>query len=152
MPLTAYERGMLLEHGIDISSCSKPLEIVHQGRRVKGLRIARLMLPKGKAPRPENFVVNQKEPPVFREFEVVISAIGNRPKLAIAQAAGVFYAGDLVLGSSTVVESVASGKNAALEADAVAGAPVGRAVPEVKDPSLFTFLSVGIPAASRTMR
>jgi dihydropyrimidine dehydrogenase (NAD+) subunit PreT len=118
MPLTQYERDLLLEHGIDISTCSKPIEIVHQGKRVKGLRTVRLMLPKGKTPRPENFVVNKKEPPVFREFDLVVSAIGSRPKLAVSKTKGIFYAGDMVLGSSTVVESVASGKNAAVEADA----------------------------------
>ena len=119
MPLTQYERDMLLEHGVEISTCAKPLAVVHQGRRVNGLRIARTDAAAGKAPRPENFVVNQKESPVFREFDVVISAIGNRPHCRSApKRRGVFYAGDMVLGSSTVVESVASGKNAALEADA----------------------------------
>ena len=118
MPLTQYERDLLLEHGIDISTCSKPVEIVHHGKQVKGMRIARLMLPKGKEPLPKNFVVNPKEQPVFREFDIVVSAIGSRPKMPVTKTKGVFYAGDMVLGSSTVVESVASGKNAALEADA----------------------------------
>ena len=49
---------------------------------------------------------------------MVISAIGSRPKLPVKKAPGMFYAGDMVLGSSTVVEAVATGKNAALEADA----------------------------------
>jgi dihydropyrimidine dehydrogenase (NAD+) subunit PreT len=118
MPLTQYERDLLLEHGIDISTCSKPIEIVHQGKRAKGIRIVRLMLPKGKEPLPKNFVVNPKEQPIFREFDIVISAIGSRPKMPVTKTKGIFYAGDMVLGSSTVVESVASGKNAALEADA----------------------------------
>ncbi|MCX6891676.1 MAG: FAD-dependent oxidoreductase [Verrucomicrobia bacterium] len=118
MPLTAYEREMLIEHGIDISSCSKPLEIVHQGRRVTGLRLAHMILPKGKAPRPENFVVSKKESPLFREFDVVISAIGSRPRLPMKKTPGIFYAGDMVLGSATVVEAVATGKNAALEVEA----------------------------------
>ncbi len=118
MPLTAYERDMLLEHGIEIASCSRPTEITHKGKKVTGLRIARMMLPKGKAPRPQNFVVNQKESPLFREFDVVISAIGSRPRMPVKKAKGVFYAGDMILGSATVVESVATGKNAALEADA----------------------------------
>ena len=47
MPLTQYERDMLLEHGVEITSCSKPLAVVHQGKRVTGLRIARMMLPAG---------------------------------------------------------------------------------------------------------
>jgi NADPH-dependent glutamate synthase beta subunit-like oxidoreductase/dihydroorotate dehydrogenase/Pyruvate/2-oxoacid:ferredoxin oxidoreductase delta subunit len=118
MPLRAYERDLLIEHGIEISSCSRPLELVHAGKRVKGLRIARLMLRKGKAPRPENFVVNPKESPAFREFDVVIYAIGGRSKIPIRKADGIFHAGDMVLGSATVVEAVASGKNAAAEADA----------------------------------
>jgi dihydropyrimidine dehydrogenase (NAD+) subunit PreT len=118
MPLTAYERDMLLENGIEIASCCRPLEVVRKGRKVTGLRIARMMLPKGKAARPENFVVNQKESPAFREFDVVISAIGSRPGIPLKKARGVFYAGDMVLGASTVVEAVATGKNAALEADA----------------------------------
>ena len=118
MPLTAYERDLLLEHGIEISSCSKPLEITHKGQRVTGLRIARMMLPKGKSPRPENFVVNDKESPLFRQFDLVISAIGSRSRIPVKKAKGVFYAGDMILGAATVVEAVATGKNAALEADA----------------------------------
>ena len=118
MPLTQYERDLLLAHGVEIFTCAQLLAVVYQHRRIQGLRIAKTTLAAGRAPRPENFVVNRKESPVFREFDVIISAIGNRPQLAIAKARGIFYAGDLVLGSSTVVESVASGKNAALEADA----------------------------------
>ena len=118
MPLTDYERNLLLEHGVEISTCSKPLAVVHQRGRVKGLRIARLMLPKGKSPRPENFIVNKRESPIFREFDIVISAIGSRSKMPMRKTKGIFYAGDMVLGSSTVVEAVATGKNAALEADA----------------------------------
>ncbi len=118
MPLTAYEREMLLGNGIEVSSCSRPLAITRKGRKVTGLRIARMMLPPGRAPRPENFVVNKQESPIFREFDLVISAIGSRPRMPLKKARGVFYAGDMILGSATVVEAVATGKNAALEADA----------------------------------
>ncbi len=118
MPLTQYERDLLLEHGVEITSCSKPLAVVHQGKRVTGLRIARMMLPSDKPSRPENFVISKKESPFFREFDLVISAIGSRPKLPVTKAEGIFHAGDMVLGAATVVESIASGKNAAAEADA----------------------------------
>jgi len=118
MPLTQYEREMLLEHGVEIASCSRPLAVVHQGKRVTGLRLAPLTLPAGRPARPENFVVNRKESPVFREFDLVISAIGSRSRIPLKNARGIFYAGDMLLGSATVVEAVASGKNAALEADA----------------------------------
>lgn len=140
MPLTAYERELLLEHGIDISTCSKPLAVVHQGKRVKGLRLARLTLPFGKEPRPENFVANPKEPPVFREFDVVISAIGSRSKVPLDKVKGIFYAGDMVLGASTVVEAVATGKNAARAADAFIR---GEKPPEIKNPAKSRVILTG---------
>ncbi len=142
MPLTQYERDMLLEHGIEISSCCKPIAVIHQGKRVTGLRIDRMMLPKGKSPRPENFVVNKLESPFVREFDVVISAIGSRPKLPVKKTKGIFYAGDMVLGSSTVVESVASGKNAALEADAFIR---GDSRPRIRDRAKNRTILTGTP-------
>ncbi len=142
MPLTQFERDMLLEHGVEITSCSKPLAVVHQGKRVTGLRIARMMLPAGKEPRPENFIVSKKESPVFREFDLVISAIGSRSKLPVTKAEGICYAGDMVLGAATVVESVASGKNAALEADAFIR---GEAKPKFKSRAKSYAILSGVP-------
>jgi NADPH-dependent glutamate synthase beta subunit-like oxidoreductase/dihydroorotate dehydrogenase/Pyruvate/2-oxoacid:ferredoxin oxidoreductase delta subunit len=142
MPLTQYERDMLLEHGVEITSCSKPLAVVHQGKRVTGLRIARMTLPPGKESRPENFVVSKKESPVFREFDFVISAIGSRPKLPVTKAQGIFHAGDMVLGAGTVVESIASGKNAALEADAFIR---GAARPKFKNRAKSRVVLAGVP-------
>jgi len=142
MPLTQYERGMLLEHGVEITSCSKPLAIVCQGKRATGLRLARMVLQPGKESRPENFVVSQKETPIFREFDLVISAIGSKPKLPIVKTPGVFYAGDLVLGAATVVESVASGKNAALEADAFIQ---GKRPPKFKNRAKSYAILTGLP-------
>lgn len=142
MPLTQYERNLLLEHGVEITSCSKPLAIVHQGKRVTGLRIVRMTLPPGKESKPENFVVSKKEANIFREFDVVISAIGSKPKLPVTKAKGVFYAGDMVLGASTVVESVASGKNAALEADAFI---CGEAKPKFKNRAKSYAVLSGVP-------
>ena len=142
MPLTQYERDMLLEHGVGITSCSRPLAVVHQGKRVIGLRLARMMLPPGKKSRPENFVVSKKESPVFREFDLVIPAIGSRPKLAVTRARGIFYACDMVLGAGTVVESVASGKNAAAEADAFIH---GKVRPRFKNRAKSRVVLAGVP-------
>jgi len=130
MPLTAYEREILLEQGIEITSCCKPLEILHRNQKITGLRLARMMLPKGKAPRPQNFVVNRRESPIFREFDVVIIATRSRSSLPIRKVRGAFYAGEMVLGSATVVESVATGKNAALEAEAYL---LGKKPPRLKN-------------------
>jgi NADPH-dependent glutamate synthase beta subunit-like oxidoreductase/dihydroorotate dehydrogenase/Pyruvate/2-oxoacid:ferredoxin oxidoreductase delta subunit len=142
MPLTQYERDILLEHSVEIATCSRPLAVGHHGRRVTGLRIARVMLPAGKESRPENFVINKKESPVFREFDLVISAIGSRPKLPVTKARGIFYAGDMVLGVGTVVESVASGKNAAVEADAFIH---GEARPKFKNRAKSRVILSGVP-------
>jgi NADPH-dependent glutamate synthase beta subunit-like oxidoreductase/dihydroorotate dehydrogenase/Pyruvate/2-oxoacid:ferredoxin oxidoreductase delta subunit len=142
MPLTQYERDLLLEHGVEINSCSKPLAIVRQGKRVTGLRIARVMLPVGKASRPKNFVISKKESPVFREFDLVISAIGGKPRLPVTKTKGIFYAGDMVLGAATVVESVASGKNAAAAADAFI---CGEARPKFKNRAKSRVIPAGVP-------
>ncbi len=142
MPLTQYERDMLLEHGVETATCAKPLAIMHAGERITGLRLARLTLPAGKTPRPENFVVNKKESPVFREFDLVISAIGSKAKLALGKGRGVFYAGDMVLGAGTVVESVASGKNAAVEADAFVR---GEGRPKFQDRAKSRVILAGVP-------
>ena len=118
MPLTHYERQMLLDEGVEIITCSKPLGIVGRDSRASGLRLARFELPPGKPPRPQNFIRVPGERPVLHRCDLVISAIGARPALPVDRTRGVFYAGDVVLGASTVVESVANGKNAALQADA----------------------------------
>jgi dihydropyrimidine dehydrogenase (NAD+) subunit PreA len=132
----------LLEHGVEITTCSKPLAVVHQGTRVTGLRLAHLSLPAGRESRPENFVASKLESPVFREFGVIISAIGSRPKLSVTKTKGIFYAGDLVLGAATVVESIASGKNAALEADAFIR---GKARPRFKHRAKSRVMLAGVP-------
>lgn len=142
MPLTDYERRMLLEHGVEITTCARPLSISKRDGKVRGLVLARLGLRPGAVPLPQNFVVNQRESPVFREFEVVISAIGSQPKLPVTKTRGVFYAGDMVLGSSTVVESVASGKNAALEADAFLR---GEPAPKIKIRAKSRVILSGLP-------
>jgi dihydroorotate dehydrogenase/thioredoxin reductase/Pyruvate/2-oxoacid:ferredoxin oxidoreductase delta subunit len=163
MPLTAFERDSLLEHGVEISTCSKVLAIVHNGPRLQGLRLRRLVLPQGKEPKPENFVESQADSELFRAFDVVISAIGSRSRIPLTKIKGifyaiprrdelprvpiptrqkgVFYAGDMVLGSSTVVESVASGKNAALAADAFIR---GAKRPEIKNAAKSRVILAGV--------
>jgi dihydropyrimidine dehydrogenase (NAD+) subunit PreT len=127
MRVTSYERRMLLDHGVEISTCMKPLAIVVARGRVTGLRLSRQILPEGKASRPANFVASPGETPVLRRFDLVISAIGNRASPPGGPTERILYAGDLDLGSSTVVESVASGKNAALRVDALlSGRPAPR--------------------------
>lgn len=118
MPLSARERRLLLDHGVEISTSVRPVAVLRSRGRVTGLRLVRLELPPGTAPSPENFRPRKGESPFQRRFDMVVSAIGNAPTAPATPGRGVFYAGDAVLGSATVVESVASGKNAAARADA----------------------------------
>jgi dihydropyrimidine dehydrogenase (NAD+) subunit PreA len=79
-------------------------------------------LPRDKKFHPKNIVDDKDSQPVFRSVDVVILAIGSQPSFTIAKLPGIFYAGDMVNGPTSVVEATAAGKNAALEADAfVAG-------------------------------
>ncbi len=118
MPLTAEERMMILEYGIELSTRVKPLEIVYRGRRVTGMRLVRMHLPPGRTPKPGNFVIEKEESPAYRRCDLVVTAIGNRARAVPGKNRAIFYAGELSSDAGTVVEAVASGKNAALAADA----------------------------------
>ena len=146
MPLTAYERELILREGIELTTCARVMEVVpaagngaapqagkagmRQETRIAGLRIEKLTLPPGASPDPRHFIPDPQEPPHFRRFDRVIAAIGSRSAAPVRDIPGLFYAGDLVLGSSTVVESVASGKNAALTADAFVRSGEPPAIPK----------------------
>lgn len=142
MPITWYERNLLVRQGIEVSTCCRVKEVKIHNKKVAGLIVEKLTLPPGKKPEPKNFIPNMKERPQFREFDLVIAAIGSRSSLTVKKTKGVFYAGDMVLGSSTVVEAVASGKNAALEADAFVS---GRKPPLIKNRAKGCALLAGRP-------
>jgi dihydropyrimidine dehydrogenase (NAD+) subunit PreA len=113
MPLTAFERELLLDHGVEITTGTRVTKTVLRKGRVSGVQTVRQYLRAGKTPEPENFQTDSSERPGFRSCDVVISAIGSRPTLHRSKRKGLFFAGDMVHGASTVVEALASGKNAA---------------------------------------
>lgn len=80
-----------------------------------GLETQRVELPDGLPFRPGNVRPVPGTEGRRDGIEAVILAIGMRPERPPQQAAGIFYAGDLVNGPKMVVEATASGKNAALE-------------------------------------
>ncbi len=189
MPLTSYERELILREGIELTTCARIVEVVlHRGQvidgtidplqepvpprrlvldekrrqqgaapnklkhpgdgmaeeggnKIAGLRIEKLMLPPGVSPDPRHFIPDPQEPPHFRRFDRVIAAIGSRSTAPVREIPGLFYAGDLVLGSSTVVESVASGKNAAHAADAFVR---GQKPPAIKKPAKSRAILAGL--------
>jgi dihydropyrimidine dehydrogenase (NAD+) subunit PreA len=118
MPLTAFERDLLLDHGVELSSGTKVTKIVIRKGRVAGVETRKQYLPSGKKPEPGNFKPDPAEAKLFRACDIVIAAIGSTSRMAARKQRGIFHAGDMVHGATTVVEAVASGKNAAAAIDA----------------------------------
>ena len=122
MPLTAKEFKALLDSQIHVSGRTKVQSIVKKGKTVKGLVTVKVGLADGKRFSPAAVTLLKGSNQLRKDIDFVIMAIGSRPgsKVIFASEAkkGVFYAGDVENGPTTIVEAVAAGKNAALEADA----------------------------------
>ncbi|MGA2603381.1 MAG: FAD-dependent oxidoreductase [Verrucomicrobiia bacterium] len=118
MPLTAKERRAIEEAGIIVTGRVRVAEILKKGNRITGLSVVKVTLPRGKKFHPRNVVdltgIEQALPGV----DFVIVAAGARASDGKLSERGLFYAGDMVNGPTTVVEAVAAGKNAALDIDA----------------------------------
>jgi NADPH-dependent glutamate synthase beta subunit-like oxidoreductase/dihydroorotate dehydrogenase/ferredoxin len=118
MPLTSAERNLLVEYGIEITCRTQVNKILSDKRKIKGIQVQKVLLAEGKKFHPKNIRVDKKSNPTNRVFDVVIMAIGARSRVEQINKKGVFYAGDMTNGPTTVVEAVASGKNTAIEVDA----------------------------------
>lgn len=118
MPLTTAERQELLTNDIELNG---RMRITAVGKDTEGLlhlRTIRVVLPDDVPFKPSHIRDVSGTESEIQGAEALIIAIGMRPERASINAPGVFFAGDAVNGPSTVVEAVASGKNAAAEIDA----------------------------------
>ncbi|HTP00817.1 MAG TPA: FAD-dependent oxidoreductase [Anaerolineales bacterium] len=118
MPLTAAERQELVDYDIEVNSRIRITRIRESAGKINGLEIRKVALPDGMPFKPANVRDVDGTDGILTGFEAVVMAIGMRSALARQEAAGVFYAGDVSNGPTTVVEAVASGKNTALQLDA----------------------------------
>ncbi len=118
MPLTAKERKELLDFDIEVNGRIRVSTIIKHGKKVGGLETIKVELPDGKKFSPANVRNVTGSEAIHADFSAVIVAIGMRADIARQNGAGLFYAGDILTGPKTVVQAVASGKNAALEIDA----------------------------------
>ena len=118
MPLTGAERAELLDEGIAVTGRTKVAEVVVEGGQVKGIKTQRVTLPEGKPFHPRNMVDEAAAGTYTLAFDKVVIAIGARGAMAKEDVKGVFYAGDLANGPTTVVEAAAAGKNMALAVEA----------------------------------
>jgi dihydropyrimidine dehydrogenase (NAD+) subunit PreA len=118
MPLTGKERTELLVAGVEVTGRTKVVEIRKLNGKVAGLRTQKVELPKGKKFHPRAVVDVPGSHLTRPDLEVVLLAIGSRPSPEPKAKRGLFLAGDMENGPTSVVEAVAAGKNAALLVEA----------------------------------
>lgn len=140
MPLTEFERKLILDYKIEITGRTIVSRILHNGKKVKGIVIQHCILPKGKKFHPSLIRKDINTKPVSRIFDFVIIAIGSGSSFRREKINGIFYTGDMVNGPTTVVEAVASGKNTALKVDAFLNK---RKIPKFKNPLKSTAILEG---------
>jgi dihydropyrimidine dehydrogenase (NAD+) subunit PreT len=118
MPLTARERKELLDFDIEVNGRIRLNKIVMDEKKISGVETVKVELPAGKAFSPAEVRNIPGSESARTGFGSVVVAIGMRSALPREQTQGLFYAGDMLTGPKTIVQAVASGKNAALEIDA----------------------------------
>jgi dihydropyrimidine dehydrogenase (NAD+) subunit PreT len=118
MPLTRRERQELVDYDIEINGRIRISRILADGSDITGIGTIRVNLPEDLPFKPSNIRDTNAVEQIRDDFSHVIVAIGMRPAFDREHIDGIFYGGDILTGPSTVVEAVASGKNAALEIDA----------------------------------
>jgi len=119
MPITDHERREILEYDINLTNRTRVTAILTlEPEGLAGLGTCRVDLDSGKTFN----LTDIKDVPdscVQRYgFSSVIVAIGSRSSAGKWKIPGLFMAGDVENGPTTVVEAVAAGKNAAAEVDA----------------------------------
>ncbi len=118
MPLTKRERQDLLDYDIEVNGRMRVTRFLKDSQGLWGIKTLKVELPDGLPFHPSNVRDVDGTDCLCADLNAVIVSIGMRSTLPHEQAEGVFYAGDMLTGPKTVVEAVASGKNAALEIDA----------------------------------
>ena len=118
MPLTSAERQELVEYDIEVNGRVRISRILSDGQDITGIETKKVQLPEGQPFKPASVRDVEGTEGIRTDFSAVVMAIGMRSYLAREQVDGLFYAGDISSGPTTVVEAVASGKNTALEIDA----------------------------------
>lgn len=118
MPLTAKERQEILDFDIEVNGRTRVSRIIKHGKKTSGFDTIKVELPEGNPFSPANVRDVPGTEGVRTGFSAVVVAIGMRSTIPIQPNEGVFYAGDMLTGPKTVVQAVASGKNAGLEIDA----------------------------------
>lgn len=124
LPLTGREREALRRAGVHVDGRVRVAGILAGDGGIAGLRLVSVSLPPGADFAPSSVADVPGSERIRPDVDVVVVAIGAHATLRPTGAAGVFFAGDVATGPTTVVEAVAAGKAAAAEVDAfLAGRP-----------------------------
>ena len=113
MPLTGAERKELLEAGVELHPRTRITKVNLKDGKVAGLETERVSLKAGQKFSLANLDTVAGSAALVPDVTALVIAIGNRSALPRDEAYGLFVAGDMQTGPSTVVEAVASGKNTA---------------------------------------
>lgn len=118
MPLTARERQDLLEYDIEVNGRVRVTRLLKDSQGLWGIKTLKVELPESLPFSPANIRDIDGTDCLCADVNAVVISIGMRSTIPVEHVEGVFYAGDMLTGPKTVVQAVASGKNAALEIDA----------------------------------
>ena len=117
LPLTKREFEELIEYNIQVSNRTR-ITGISRSRSKFSLMTVKVSLDEGEKFHP-SLIKDIRGSEQRRDgFDIVVQSIGARGSISVENIKGIFYAGDLVNGPKTVVEAVASGKNAAMKVDA----------------------------------
>lgn len=111
LPLTPHERQLLLDHGIDVSFRTSVKAVRWTGESL-ALDTVRISLPAGTNFHPSKVAQVNGSEQTRQGFSRLVIAIGARPSFPPSNEPYLVRAGDCANGPTTVVEAVASGKNA----------------------------------------
>ncbi|MBM4158039.1 MAG: dihydropyrimidine dehydrogenase [Ignavibacteria bacterium] len=131
MPLTGAERQLIIEHKINVVNRIRIKKFIVEKNKLKKIRLERVTLPPGLKFHPADVVTEKNSDSYTCSCDFVIIAIGSYSdiKNKIKKSRKVFFSGDVINGAKTVVESVASGKNAAMKIHNFLG---NRKIPQFK--------------------
>jgi NADPH-dependent glutamate synthase beta subunit-like oxidoreductase/dihydroorotate dehydrogenase len=139
LPLTGKELSALMGAGVLFTGRTRVIEILATDAAVAGLRTGAVWLPRGVPFHPRSVQALAGAEQWRPDLDAVIIAIGATAAIPRPQAPGIFLAGDVEHGPTTVVEAVAAGKNAASQVLAhlgrASGSEPGTRSPEPASPA-----------------
>lgn len=130
LALTRRERDRLFASGLHVTCRVRVTGIRGRGERLTALALRKVELPAGQTFHPSRLAELPGSEQERRDLDTVIAAVGNRPGLRREPHPRVVYAGDLQSGPTSVVEALASGKQAGREVHTLLAGDEAAACPD----------------------